>query len=69
MREEEKRWKVLGIGPLQEQTDSEPIKHQTALIECPLGHDRRATLQEQTESVIWCEKCGQSYEIDWMEGR
>lgn len=59
----ERSWTILAGGNEEEAGDSDLPR-----IVCPRGHERRASRQERTESVIWCEKCGQSYQIDWATG-
>lgn len=66
---EKQRWTILGFGLSPSRSDSEPVEYPAPQICCPRGHRRAATRQEQTESVIWCEPCGQSYEIEWTEER
>ncbi|NIR46225.1 MAG: hypothetical protein GWN99_17495 [Gemmatimonadetes bacterium] len=59
----EKSWKIIQ-GAAGDDDNAGGVGE--PLIECPRGHERRVSRQERTESVIWCEKCGQSYQIDWQ---
>ena len=55
-------WENLGLGPMADVTGGRPVPLNTPLVECPVGHQRRVTLTEQTHL---CEECERSYGINW----